>query len=150
MPRFKLFGGGKFKLTGVAKRDKSGQYVITPSEFYPAMIAHMQEVVEKGELPEELIDRDIKQEIDPTLAARRYLTWARQIPDLAWRDALVPFAVLAAKPGMQERIEQRAEALECARLWFTRAAKNLDSGLTRIRILRDPAYKLGTIAEYRA
>lgn len=149
MPRFKLFGGDKFKLTDVAKRDKSGQYVITPGEFYPAMIAHIRASVEAGDLPAELIDRDIKQEIDPTLAARRYLNWARRIPDLAWRDALVPLAVLEGK-GLQVRIAERAEALECARLWFTRAAKNFDGGLTRIRILCDPAYKLGTIAEYRA
>lgn len=116
-----------------------GIYELIPSVFYPTMIAHIQEAITRGELPGELIDRPPQPGIDPQLAARTMLKTARAIPEQAWKDALIPREEFADV----QRIRNRAQALECARLWFTRAAKNLHRGsLTRIHIHKDLRFKL--------
>ena len=86
-------------------------------------------------------------QIDPCLAARRYRGWARRIPAQAWEDA----QVAPEHMRTHERQMARAEALECCRLWFTRALKNKErpAGIS-IHISADPRFRLGVDAEFRA
>lgn len=144
----KLFGDKGWNPKDYAQKVR-GVWAVTPGTFYPAMIHHIRASLAAGELPPELIDIQIQDEVDPTLAAKRYRNWARRIPESAWRDALLPLAAIPARD--EERIDRRAEALECCRLWFTRALKNAErpAGI-RIRILRDERFKLGTDREFRA
>ena len=141
----RVFGEKGWNPKSYAKKVQ-GVWVLTPAVFYPAMIEHIQESMAKDELPPELIDIRINPDVDPCLAARRYKGWARRISALAWSDALLPLSVIPAR-----RIPARAEALECCRLWFTRALKNAEgpAGI-RIRILKDFRFKLGTVQEFRA
>lgn len=124
-----------------------GEYwEIEPGTFYPLMIAYIRQAIQSEDLPAELIDRQVKAQIDPLLAARRYYNNARRIQEVAWGDALVPLQVFLEKgPDAHwlTRMEQRAEALELARLWFTRAVKNLSDRPVAIHILCDPDYRLG-------
>ena len=110
------------------------------------MIQHIKESLEDGDLPAELVDTIVHPEIDPCLAARRYRGWARRIPEQAWLDAEV-----APELVPDSRLMARAEALECARLWFTRALKNKErpAGIS-IHISADPRFRLGVDAEFRA
>jgi len=128
-----------------AKKEK-GVWEVTPAVFFPAMIEHIQESLASGELAEELIDIIVHPEIDPCLAARRYRNWARRIPEQAWTDAMLPPELVP-----DSRIMARAEALECCRLWFTRALKNAErpAGIS-IHISNDPRFRLGVDAEFRA
>jgi hypothetical protein len=136
---------GKFDPADYAR--KAGKlWVISPAMFYPAMIKHIRASLESQDLPAELVDREVNPEVDPGLAARRYRNWARRITPQAWNDALQP-------PNLnlgERRAIERAEALECARLWFTRALKNHESGPVHIRILRDDRYRLGIERQFHA
>jgi hypothetical protein len=131
-----------------------GHYEILPSEFYPAMIAHIQKSLEQGDLPRELVDKDPHPDIDPNMAARRYRNWAKRITPQAWGDALknLEEVVPLANPTKEQvaRVVRRAEALECARLWFTRALKNAKAPPIYIHILNDPRFRLGVNVEFRA
>lgn len=134
----------KSKLTGKwdpkdYARQVDGVWEITPAKFYPAMIKHIHATLDDAGLPPELVDRDPRPEVDPGLAARRYRSWARKIDGTAWADALQPLGKI---PDFR-RIKARAEALECARLWFTRALKNHTGGPIFIHIERDSAFRLG-------
>lgn len=143
-----LLGGTRFKIADYAA-EKDQVYVLTPRVFYPAMVQRIQVELSEEGLPGELIDKKINPEIDPTMAARRYKRWAGRIATAAWADALVPLAALPQED--EQRIEDRAEALECARLWFTRALKNkVSPAPVRIKILRDDDYKLGTNKAFSA
>ena len=122
-----------------------GRWTITPGVFYPAMTRHILKSLREEELPPELVDKEINAEADPLLAARRYRNWARRIEAEAWKDANTHIGKVP-----QQRWMKRAEALECARLWFTRALKNNRKGPHMIHILRDEGYKLGVNAEFRA
>lgn len=139
---------GKWDPTDYAR--KEGEvWILSPSVFYPAMIKHIRICVGEGTLPEELIDREVNPDIDPALAARRYRAWARRITAQAWNDALCPLERVLGL-GI-ERIAERAQALECARLWFTRALKNgKGPGTVKIRILRDDRYRLGIDLQFHA
>ncbi len=125
-------------------RQVDGVWVITPSTFYPAMIKRIHATLDDPGLPQELVDKVPHPEIDPGLAARRYRNWARRVEGTAWADAQV--SLLAVRS--MERIEARAEALECARLWFTRALKNLSGEPVRIHIERDNNFRLGTTRQF--
>lgn len=149
--KIQLFGKKPaFDLGAFSKTRKHpvlGEYFeLTPAEFYPAMVAHIREAIQSPDLPAELVDRDVNPQIDPLLAARRYYNYAKRIPEGAWSDALVPLAVLLSKPHIDiiKRVRQRAEALELARLWFTRAAKNQAGRPIGIHILKDENFRLGT------
>ena len=138
-------GGKGWKAKDYARKER-GVWVITPATFYQAMIQHIKDSLASGDLPTELVDRKIKGEIDPTLAAKRYRNWARGISDQAWDDALTPLSLV----GTHQRQLARAEALECARLWFTRALKNAETHPVYIRILKDNRFRLGVSTEFRA
>jgi len=122
-----------------------GRWTITPGVFYPAMVRHIHGSLQIEELPPELVDRVINPEVDPLLAARRYRNWARTIEPEAWRDALTHINKVPEK-----RLVKRAEALECCRLWFTRALKNNEKPPISIHILKDEGYRLGVNVELRA
>lgn len=142
---------GKFDPKDFA--DKQGEtWVVIPSVFYPAMIAHIKKSLENEDIPQELVDKDPHPEIDPRTAARRYRNWAKRIGPQAWTDAHRSLIEIPADDERKWvlRVTQRAEALECARLWFTRALKNGAEGMTRIRILNDSRFKLGVNLEFRA
>lgn len=146
----KIFGGKSWNPKDYAQKVK-GVWALTPGVFYPAMIQHIQETLAGQDLPAELIDIRVRPDVDPCLAARRYRNWARRIPGRAWEDALRPLADVFSQGWNGERLLQRAEALECARLWFTRALKNAEApAAIRIRILRDERYKLGTDRQFHA
>ena len=140
----RFFGGKSWNPKDYAKKDK-GRWIVTPGVFYPAMIQHIKESLASGDLPAELIDRQIKGDVDPTLAAKRYRGWGRRISDQAWADALRPLGQVRVKDW-----RNRAEALECARLWFTRALKNREAPPVYIKILKDDRFKLGVDKEFRA
>lgn len=130
-------------------RKVGGTWEATPAEFYPAMIGHIMDSQASGELPAELIDKRVNPEVDPCLAARRYRNWARRIPGEAWADATLPLAQVLSTCDVR-RIKARAEALECARLWFTRALKNNEKSPIYIHILKDTRFALGVSEEFRA
>ena len=122
-----------------------GRWTLTPGVFYPAMVRHIHRSLQEEELPPELVDKVINPDADPLLAARRYRNWAKRIEREAWNDALTHIAKVP-----EGRLMKRAEALECCRLWFTRALKNHAKPPIMIHITRDEAYKLGVNAEFRA
>lgn len=130
-------------------RHEGGKWVLDPEKFYPAMIKHIRESLEHEDLPAELVDRNPRPEIDPMMAARRYRNWAVRIPTQAWEDAECSFAEVV-EHGDLVRVARRAEVLECARLWFTRALKNTAKDPIYIRILNDPRFRLGVGGEFRA
>ncbi len=128
-----------FQPKNYATKDKEGDgWRVVPDVFYPTMIAHIRAVLGEEGLPEELVDRVLQEGVDPKMAARRYLSWARSISVQGWADAQC-----APEEVAPERLAERASALECARLWFTRALKNAEQKPIHIRIERNSTFRLG-------
>lgn len=111
-------------------------FEIDPAEVYPAVIAHIVEVVSGAEEPTELVDVNPTFGVDPYLAARSYTSKAKALPASAFDLALVDRDDVS-----DADVELRAAALELARLWFTRALKNLKAPVF-IRIKNRPAFRL--------
>lgn len=100
-------------------------FEVEPGVLYPQTIAHIQNrLASDGWVaPEHL---------------RNHLADARKIGDEAWGLALTPRAEVPA-----EGLPARAEALECARKWFTAALHSaIGNAPMNLRITKDEAWRL--------
>lgn len=118
-------------------------YAVAASELYPPTIARIGEVLEAGGIPQELVDPDPPIGVSREQGALRLLSNARRVPAGAWEDALVS----RDEVNGAERLEARAQALEVARHWFTRALHmSTGGGGLNLHILNngpeDAAYRL--------
>lgn len=121
---------------------ESGDYVtyeIAPADLYPATVARIQEALADGGVPEELIDpAPIDPRIAPAQAAQAYMSQAAAIPADGWRLALLP----RSEVTKQANINLRAQALELARRWYTRALHMAVGAPLGLHILLDEDYRL--------
>ena len=110
-------------------------FAFDPVEIYPATIQRIQQVLQTGEYPTELIQPGD----NPTSVAEFYLSEARGIDPDAWQYALTPRSQLADEFVLQSR----ARALELARRWFTQALHVLVGAPIGIHILKgDGSFRL--------
>lgn len=117
------------------RADSVPWYATQPAVMYPATIARIGEVIASGEMPPELVGSS-NPEADPMAAAREYRLQARRLPAEAWKLAAAP------APSDPEKRRVRAEALELARKWFTRALKLAVGKSLGLHILKDPGFRL--------
>jgi len=113
-------------------------YAFEPGVIYPATVKRIREVIDSGEIPEELIDNRAMPGVDPRSVAMAYASQAKQLPNAFWEYAL------------QDRgdfedpivIAIRAEALTLARRWFTQALSVAVGQAVGVHILKDERYRL--------
>ena len=117
-------------------------FTFEPAVIYPATIARILEVLKDGSLPTELIDKKLNPDVDPRSAALMHRSRIKAIPEEAWDLALKPRSEFTDSPDDAALVAMRADALEAARLWFTRALKNEVGKPVGIHILRDDDYRL--------
>lgn len=130
-------------LTPEERKDKQEDWFTVDSEkAIPALVAHIQGILEAGVLPEELIDRTPHPEIAPAEAAKGKVREARKVPPSAWPDVLKTLSDLETSPAeiraalalyqhdktplpdQVVRAIHRAQALHVIRRWAARAARN--------------------------
>lgn len=117
-------------------------FVFEPAVIYPATIARIKQVLKDGSLPTELIDKNLNPDVDPRSAALMHRSRIRAIPEEAWDLALKPRSEFTDSPDDAGLLVIRADALEAARLWFTRALKNEVGKPVGVHILKDDDYRL--------
>jgi hypothetical protein len=117
-------------------------FAFEPAVIYPATIARILEVLADGSLPTELIDKNLNPDVDPRSAALMHRSRIKAIPEEAWALALKPRSEFADSPDDAALLGIRADALEAARLWFTRALKNEVGKPVGVHILKDEDYRL--------
>lgn len=114
-------------------------FVVEPSYMYPAMITRIQQALQDKEaVPAELIDTHGNEEIDSRSAARQHMRDAKAVAQEGWQLCDAENSDMLAD-GQRK---MRAQALEVARRWFTRALKNRVDGPIGLHILNDPKYRL--------
>ena len=121
----------------VVREDRPGSdrewFAVDADVLYPAMVKRIREAVAENGLPQELVDvAPVSIEVDPAAAARRYYKRAKKVEEIAWINALRPRDDFADDSPV---LVGRTEALELARMWFTRALKN-GRGAVGIHILK--------------
>jgi hypothetical protein len=107
------------------------------SIVYPATVARIIEAIRAPELPAELIGSS-NPDIDPKLSARTHRDRVAAAPARCWDLALRPLSEF--KPGSaddHELLLLRAQGLDLARLWFTRALKLAVGGPIGIHYLNE-------------
>lgn len=128
------------------EREDAGRtwYAVDPAVMYPAVIERIRQVIDEEIVPPELVDAldSLTPGIDPTAAALRIVNRCKKVSSAAWGNALKPRSDFGS--ASSKDVVERAEALECARAYFTRALKKQVSPLG-IHILNDPAYKLEAV-----
>lgn len=113
-------------------------YAVDPAVVYPETVKRILDVLQSGELPQELVDDKAPVEIDPRSVARQYLAEARSMPEKAWEWSLTDRTEFKDP----EQITARAAALELARRWFTQALHVAVGGSLGVHILKDERFKL--------
>lgn len=125
--------------TAVGEQGGYQVFEIAPADLYPATVGRIQEAIAGGELPAELIDHNpADPRIAPAQGAMQYMAEAQAIPNRAWSLADVPRDQITK----QADVALRAQALEMARRWFTRALQLAAGGPIGLHILKDEDYRL--------
>ena len=108
-----------------------------PSEMYPAMIAHIKELLASGKGPAKYLDLEGSQ--NPLIM---YWDEAKKIGAGGMDLALVPYSQAVSMDDVGKKL--RNAALECARKWFTELLhQSIGNKAMGLRILaEDRAFKL--------
>lgn len=145
----------------VTEGDGVTNVVVSPEDVYPVMIARIQDVL-AGANPSELL---ASAERGGSARADVLVANARELPEQAWQDALLPrneftslpYSAFVEKNGRARqdmlalldettrdqvtRMIQRGYALEIAYGWFCQAIR-LEYGAYNLTINRNDAYRL--------
>ncbi len=116
------------------RSDERAWFSFTPDQIYPYTLRRII-AVRLGAAPDELID---PASAVPNGVALSYLAMAKEISEQALYAAMVPKS--DCRPWV---IDERAKALNLARLWFTQALHVRMHGTPiGVHILKDDAYRL--------
>lgn len=115
----------KISRLGEVNADGYQLVAVDPADLYPAAIAHVVEVMKSG--------ASVSGPLAIELAA------ARALPDDAWANALIARSDFDDSQTLE--IDQRRQALEIARRWYTEMLHQAIGAPISIRITRNLDYK---------
>ena len=116
----------KISRLGEVTADGYQRIDVDPADLYPSTIAHIVDVLKSG--------ASVSGPLASELAA------ARDLPDQAWADALIARRDFDDSQTLE--IDQRRQALEIARRWYTEMLHQAIGRPISIRITKNLHFKL--------